>query len=179
MLKKISAVFVVVVLAASFGACKKKEETPMMPQGGQPGMVGGMPPAGMAPAGMPNAQNMPKVERTVVASKEVTAKWKAVKLAIANKAARTTKEYTVNVGSELSIPDTKITVRVLNFLPDFKMSDKEYYSASDKPNMPAARVVVTENGKEIWNNWLFALQPAVHPFQHENVGIVLLSGVSK
>jgi hypothetical protein len=40
-------------------------------------------------------------------------------------------------------------------------------------------VVVSENGKEIWNNWLFAMQPGVHPFQHENIGIVLIGGVSK
>ena len=173
MQKKIVAVLVVLVLAVSFGACKKKEEKPVMPQG-HTGMEGGMP-----PAGMPNAQNMPKVERKVVASKEVTAKWKAVKLAIANKAAKTTKEYTVNVGSELTIPDTKMSVKVLNFLPDFKMSDKEFYSVSDKPNQPAAQVVVSENGKEIWANWLFAMQPGVHPFQHDNIGIVLIGGVSK
>ncbi len=174
MLKKIAAVLVVLVLAVSFGACKKKEQKPMMPQGGQPGMEGGMP-----PAGMPNTQNMPKVERKVVAAKEVTAKWTAVKLAIENKAAKTTKEYTVNVGSAMTIPNTKMTVKVLNFLPDFKMSEKEFYSASDKPNMPAAQVAVSENGKEIWNNWLFSTQPGVHPFQHENIGIVLIGGVSK
>ena len=173
MLKKIVAVLVMLVLAVSFGACKKKEEKPVMPAG-HPGMEGGMP-----PAGMPETQNMPKVERKVVVSKEVTAKWKAVKLAVTNKAAKTTKEYTVNIGSELAIPDTKIRVQVLNYLPDFKMSDKEFYSASDKPNQPAAQVLVTENGKEIWANWLFALQPTVHPFQHENIGIVLMGGVSK
>jgi hypothetical protein len=173
MLKKIVAVLVVLVFAVSFGACKKKEVKPTMPSG-QPGVEGGMP-----PAGMPNAQNMPKVERKVVASKEVTAKWKAVKLAVENKKAKTIKEYTLNVGSKMDIPNTKMTVQVLSFLPDFKMSDKEFYSASDKPNQPAAQVVVIENGKEIWSNWLFSMQPGVHPFQHENVGIVLLGGVSK
>lgn len=173
MLKKSAAVLIVFVLAVSFGACKKKEEKPMMPQG-HPGMESGMP-----PAGMPTTQTMPKVERKVMVSKEVTAKWKAVKLAVANKAAKTTEEHTVPIGTELAIPNTKMTVKVLAFLPDFKMSDKEYYSASDKPNQPAAQVVVTENGKEIWANWLFAMQPGVHPFQHENIGIVLIGGVSK
>ncbi len=173
MQKKIVAVLVVLVLAVAFGACKKKEEQPLMPPA-HPGMEGGMPPAGMQT--MPN---VPKVERTVVVSKEVAAKWKAVKLAVADKTAKTTKEYTVNVGSELAIPNTKMSVKVLNFLPDFKMSDKEFYSSSDKPNMPAAQVVVSENGKEIWSNWLFSLQPGIHPFQHERIGIVLIGGVSK
>ena len=170
MSKKMIAVVVILVLAVSFGACKKKEEKPPLPAG-HPAVEGGMP-----PAGMPNA---PKVERKVVVSKEVAAKWKAVKLSVENKAAKTAKEYTVNIGSELSIPKTNMTVKVLAFLPDFKMSDKEFYSASDKPNQPAAQVVVSENGKEIWSNWLFSLQPSIHPFQHQSVGIVLLSGVPK
>ena len=174
MMQKVLAVLVVVILAISVGACKKKEEKPQLPAG-HPAMEGGMPPAGM-PQGMPQ---VPKVERQVVVSKEVTATWKAVKLAIENKSAKTTKEYSVNIGSELAIPNTKMTVKVLAFLPDFKMTDKEFKSASNKPNMPAALVAVNENGKEIWNNWLFSLQPNIHPFQHENVGIILVGGVAK
>ena len=170
MMQKVLAVFVVFILAVSFGACKKKEERPQMPAG-HPGMEGGMPPAGMP--------QMPKVERQVVVSKDIVATWKAVKLSIENKSAKTTKEYTVNVGSELSIPNTKMTVKVLAFLPDFKMTDKEIKSASNKPNMPAALIAVNENGKEIWNNWLFSMQPSIHPFQHENVGIILVGGVAK
>ena len=177
MMQKVLAVFVVVVLTVSFGACKQKEEKPQMPAG-HPPMEGGMPPSmgGMPPAGTPQ---MPKVERQVVVSKEVSEAWKGVKLAIENKPTKTIKEYTVNIGSEMNIPNTNMKVKVLAFLPDFKMTDKEFKSASNKPNMPAALVAVTENGKEIWNNWLFSLQPGIHPFQHENVGIVLVGGVAK
>ncbi len=175
MIQKALAVFVVVVLAISFGACKKKEERPQMPAG-HPPVSGGMPPAGMPPAGMPQ---MPKVERQVVVSKDIMDTWKAIKLSIENKSAKTTKEYTVNIGSELTIPNTKMVVKAVAFLPDFKMTEKEIKSVSNKPNMPAALVVVTENGKEIWNNWLFALQPGIHPFQHENIGIILVGGVAK
>jgi hypothetical protein len=170
MLKKIIAVAVVFALAVSFGACKKKEEKQQLPAG-HPPMEGGMPPS--------SVQNTPKVDRTVVVSNEVKATWKAVKIAIENKATKKTKEHTVNVGSELAVPDTNLRVKVLNFLPDFKMTDKEFMSSSNKPHMPAAQVSVTENGKEIWNNWLFSLQPGVHPFQHEAVGLVLIGGISK
>ena len=157
MLKKVLVLSVVLVLSITFGACKKREEKPIMPSGMQ----------------------LPKVERKVLVSKEVKSKWKAVKLSVENKAAKTTKDYTVKIGSELTIPNTKITVKVLHFLPDFKMNQTEFYSASNKPNQPAAQVVVVENGKEIWNNWLFALQPSTHPFQHESVGITLVNGVTK
>ncbi len=176
MLKNSVAVLMVMLVVVTFGACKKKEEKPPLPPG-HPAVEGGMPQAGMP--NMPPMPAMPKVERKVVVSKEVAAKWRAVKLAIENKPAKTTKEFTVNVGSELAIPNTKMKVKVLSFLPDFKMTDKEFISSSDKPNMPAAQVAVIENGKEIWNNWLFSLQPGVHPFQHESIGIVLVGGVSK
>jgi hypothetical protein len=185
MLKRSIAIISVFVLVLSFGACKKKEEKPQLPAG-HPSVEGGMPPgsmpqAGMPPAGMPQAgaPNMPKVERQVVVSKEVKAKWKAVKLAVEDKTTKKTKDYTVNIGSEFAVPGTQMIVKVVNFLPDFKMSDKEYTSLTDKPNMPAAQIVVTENGKEIWSNWLFSLQPTIHPFQHEKVGITLVGGVPR
>ncbi len=173
-MKKLLAVILVSGLVCSFAGCKKKEEKPLLPPG-HPTMEGGMP----AGAGMPNTPSKPKVERTVVVSKEVAARWKAVKLAVEIKTAKTKTELTIPIGSEQAIPNTKMTVKVLAFLPDFKMTDKEFYSSSDKPNQPAAQVVVTENGKEIWSNWLFSLQPTVHPFQHENVGLVLVGWVSK
>ncbi len=178
MLKRLFAFATILVLVVSFAGCKKKEEKPQMPAG-HPSMDSGMPPAGMPGAAAPGNQNAPKVDRKVVVSKEVQAKWKAVKIAVENKAAKTKKEYTVNIGSDFSIPNTKMVVKVLTFLPDFKMSDKELYSASANPNMPAAQVSVSENGKEIWNNWLFQLQPMIHPFQHESVGLTLVGAVAK
>jgi hypothetical protein len=173
MLKKFLIAALVLSVAASFSGCKKKEQKPQLPPG-HPPMEGGLPPTGM---GMPAG---PKVERTVVVSKETAAKWKGARLQIENKAAKTQpREYTVNIGSELAIPDSNLSVKVIAFLPDFRMSDKEFYTSSDKPNQPAAQIVVKENGKEIWSNWLFALQPTIHPFRHEKVGIILLGGVPK
>ena len=168
MLKKIVAVAVVLVLAVSFGACKKKEEKPQLPPG-HPSTEGGMPP-------MPD---MPKVDRAVVVPKEVKAKYSAVKLTIEDKAAKSTKEYTVAVGSELAVPNTKMKVKVLAFLPDFKMGEKDITSASDKPNNPAAQIVVQEPGKEEWKGFIYSMHPGIHPFSHEKIGITLVGGVSK
>jgi hypothetical protein len=169
MLKKIAAVAVVIVLAASFGACKKKEEKPQMPAG-HPAMEGGMPPA-MTPA--------QKVDRTVIVPKEVAAKWSAVKLNIQDKAGKGAKQYVIAIGSDLAIPNTNMKVKVLAFLPDFRMGDKEITSASDKPNNPAAQIVVQEPGKEEWKGWVYSMHPEIHPFQHEKVAITLVGGVSK
>jgi hypothetical protein len=79
----------------------------------------------------------------------------------------------------VAVPNTNIKIKVLAFLPDFKMNDKEFTSASDKPNNPAAQIVVQEPGKEEWKGWLYSLHPDVHPFTHEKIAITLVGGVAK
>jgi hypothetical protein len=170
-MKKLLAIILVSGLVFSFAGCKKKEEKPQLPPG-HPSMQGGMPPAGM-PA------DMPKVDRTITVPKEVAAKWSAVKLAVEDKVAKNGKEYTVAIGSELAVPNTKVKIKVLAFLPDFKMGEKDITSASDKPNNPAVQVAVTEPGKEEWKGWLYSLHPDIHPFTHDKIAITLVGGVSK
>ena len=165
MLKKFGIIIAILILAVSFGACKKKEAKPQLPPG-HPGMESGMP-------------GMPKVERTVVVPKDVKAKWKAVKIAITDKATKGSKEYTIAVGSDLAVPKTNIKIKVLAFLPDFRMADKEITSASDKPNNPAVQVVIEEPGKPEWKGWLYSMHPDVHPFEHEKIAILLMAGVAK
>jgi hypothetical protein len=170
-MKKLLAIILVSGLVFSFAGCKKKEEKPQLPPG-HPSMQGGMPPAGM-PA------DMPKVDRTITVPKEVATKWSAVKLAVEDKVAKNGKEYTVAIGSELAVPNTKVKIKVLAFLPDFKMGEKDITSASDKPNNPAVQVAVTEPGKEEWKGWLYSLHPDIHPFTHDKLAITLVGGVSK
>jgi len=169
-MKRIVAAVLVAGLIASFAGCKKKEEKPQLPPG-HPSTEGGMPQQGMP--------DMPKVDRKVVVPKEIAAKWKSVKLMIEDKAAKSSKEYTIAVGAEQAVPNTTIKVKVLAFLPDFKMGEKDITSASDKPNNPAAQVSVTDGGKEVWKGWLYSMHPGVHPFQHEKIGLTLIGGVSK
>ena len=169
-MKKVVAVLLVAGMVVSFAGCKKKEEKPQLPPG-HPSTEGGIPPMG--------APDMPKVERKVVVPKDVAAKWTAVKLAIEDKTGKSTKEYTVKVGGEQAVANTKFTVKVLYFLPDFRMGEKDITSASDKPNNPAAQVAVLEGGKEIWKGWIYSLHPGIHPFQHEQIGLALVGGVSK
>ena len=169
-MKRIVAAVLVAGMLVSFAACKKKEEKPQLPTG-HPSTEGGMPPAGMP--------DMPKVDRTVVVPKEVAAKWKSVKITIEDKATKSSKEYTIAVGAEQAVPNTTIKVKVLAFLPDFRMGEKDITSASDKPNNPAAQVSVTDGGKEVWKGWLYSMHPGVHPFQHEKIGLILNGGVSK
>ena len=169
-MKRIVAAVLVAGLVVSFSGCKKKEEKPQLPAG-HPSMEGGMPQTGMP--------DMPKVDRKVVVPKDVAAKWKSVKLTIEDKTAKSTKEYVIAVGSEQSVSNTGMKVKVLAFLPDFRMGEKDITSASDKPNNPAAQVSVSDGGKEVWKGWLYSMHPGIHPFQSDKIGLTLNGGVSK
>ena len=169
-MKRIIAAVLVAGLVTSFAGCKKKEEKPQLPPG-HPSTEGGMPPTGMP--------DMPKVDRKVIVPKEVAAKWKSVKLNVEDKTKKSTKEYTINVGSALAVPNTKIKLTVMAFLPDFRMGDKDITSASDKPNNPAAQILIQEPGKPDQKIWLYSMHPGIHPFQHEQISLTLNGGVSK
>jgi hypothetical protein len=169
-MKRIVAAILVAGLMVSFSGCKKKEEKPQLPPG-HPSTQGGMPPAGMP--------DMPKVDRQVIVPKEVASKWKAVKLTVEDKAKKSSKAYTVNVGSAIDISGTKMKLTVVAFLPDFRMGEKDITSASDKPNNPAAQVLIQETGKPDQKIWLYSMHPGIHPFQHEKIGLTLNGGVSK
>jgi hypothetical protein len=168
-MKKLLVAFVIGSLIFTVAGCKKKEEKPQLPAG-HPSTEG------MPQTGMPD---MPKVDRKVIVPADVKAKWKAVKLNVEDKVAKSTKEYTVAVGSELAVPNSKMKIKVLAFLPDFRMGEKDITSASDKPNNPAAQVSVSEPGKEEQKIWLYSMHPGIHPFTHERVAITLVGGVNK
>jgi hypothetical protein len=109
----------------------------------------------------------------VIHSEGSKGKWRAVKLLVEDKKGNSAKNYTVDLGGRLSIPDTGLTIEVLDFLPDLKIDGNTFTSASDQLLNPSAHIRVTENGKEIFTGWLFQLFPSVHPFRHDRYNIVL------
>ncbi|MDA8083725.1 MAG: DUF2155 domain-containing protein [Nitrospiraceae bacterium] len=179
MKRKILAVACSLTLLVAVGACKKKQE-PGAPMTGAPGQQQQLPPGHPVPgAGGPGGVVMPKGETTVSVPDSVKGKWKAVVLAVEDKETKKTSEHTVNLNSELKLPNSKITVKVSDFLPDFKMDGLNITSMSNEPNNPAVKVVVTDGDKEIFKGWLYSKFPTIHPFEHAKYGLVLKSGVKK
>ena len=79
--------------------------------------------------------------------------------------------YTVAIGSQFAIPDTNLAIKVENFLPHFTMAGAVRTSQSNEPKNPAARVRIYEDGKEIFNGWLFSLFPTTHAYAAPEVWI--------
>ena len=107
----------------------------------------------------------------------VKGKWKAVKLTVQDKKAQASKEYQVGLHSEFMIPDSKLTVKVDEFLPDLKIQNAKFTSDTNEPKNPAIHVIILDENKEVFNGWLFALFPTIHPFRHDRYGITLKEAI--
>jgi hypothetical protein len=120
------------------------------------------------------SSQVPTNEPVIVEPDSVKGKWKAVKIAVNDKTANKETVYTVAIGSQFAIPDTNLAIKVENFLPHFTMAGAVRTSQSNEPKNPAARVRIYEDGKEIFNGWLFSLFPTTHALQHPKYGFTLV-----
>ena len=119
------------------------------------------------------AKVVKKVHRVVVPA-SVKGHWKAVKIAVFDKETRKQVVHTVDIGSSFDVGDSKLRVKVEDFLPAFLMDGKTMTSVSNATSNPAALISISEDGKELFRGWLFSLYPATHAFQHPRYNFTLI-----
>ncbi len=127
----------------------------------------------------PPAQNIiaPRKPHKVVVPDAVKGKWRAVKIAVTDKDTNQKKVYTIDIGSEIPIPESNLTLKVNYFLPAFIMDGRTMTSISNRTKNPAAQVEIRKNGKEIFKGWLFSLYPGAHAFRHPRFSFTLVDFV--
>ena len=180
--KKVLALVCCLMLMLTAVACQKKEEAPapIVPQTGMPGQPGMGGQQGMPPG---HDVIMPSGEFSVVVPDAVKGKWKGVVLVVEDKTSNKKDEFTVNLNSDLKIPNSDLKIAVGDFLPDFKMDGFTITSLSNDTNNPAVGVRVLEGENQIFPStgkkwgWLYANFPSIHPFEHQKYSIMLKKGV--
>ncbi len=172
MVKKLAVLVLAVGLIVSFGACKQKSPEKVVAPASVPANAPANP---HGAAGGPGVM-VPPGEMQVVVPENVKGKYASVKLVIEDKSTNKSSEAVVKLGSEYKVPNSDLTVKVGEFLPDFKMEGSLITSSSAEQNNPAVSIVVSEKGKEIFKGWLYSKFPAIHPFQHEKYGLTLKEG---
>jgi hypothetical protein len=158
------------LIAVFLVACDKKQKE-VMPSS---------PPAPSSkqePAGLPSDIPLIASNAPIVIPDAVKGKWKAVKLAVHDKKDQASKEYQVGIHSDFIIPDSGLTVKVGEFLPDLKIQDATFTSETNEPRNPAIHVIILDENKEVFNGWLFSLFPTIHPFRHDRYGIILKEAI--
>ncbi|MHB1400101.1 MAG: DUF2155 domain-containing protein [Trichloromonadaceae bacterium] len=113
----------------------------------------------------------------VVVPETVSERWKAVKISVSDRETRQDEIYTVDIGHEFQLAESKVTMKVASFLPAFVMAGSTMTSASANPENPAVEVVVKEDGVEVFRGWLFSLYPEARAIQHPRFTFALVDFV--
>jgi len=148
---------VALFLPAALAGCRQKEQEP---------------PLKMDAAG----SHITKKEAAVVVPASAKNAWKAVKIAVIDKANIKETVYTIPIGSSVSIPESSMNIEVEAFLPAFIMEGTVMTTSSNDLKNPGAKVKITEKGNIIFKGWLFARFPT-NTFMHPNYGFTLVDAV--
>lgn len=146
--------------------CRKKDKVTMPPALNTPG--------GENPHGMGMGGGARK-ESVVVVPEFQKGKYKGVRLSLMDLATKQETLLEVPLNTNFPIPGTGLAVRVENILSAFGMGDGVITSRSDTMANPAAQVVVSEGGQEVWKGWLFSLYPDTHAFGHAKYTLKLVT----
>jgi len=169
-IRKPRAVILFLMMALFIIGCGKKQEDYSSPAPSAPS-------SGLSGPGVPSDVPVIPSNAPLVIPDSVKGKWKAVKLAVEDKKGRDSHDYTVDLHVDFAIPDSKLVVKVGDFLPDLKIEGTMFTSESNELNNPAVHVIILEDSKEIFTGWLFSHFPTIHPFKHDRYGITLKEAI--
>lgn len=117
------------------------------------------------------------INAEVTLDPEIADDWQAVNVRVIELATMTDSFYEIAIGETAPLGGTGLTIEVVAFVPDFVMDEGGITSRSAEPQNPAARVVISEEGKDDYTGWLFGAMPEIHAYPHETYGVVLVEGV--
>jgi hypothetical protein len=117
------------------------------------------------------------INRTVTLSDEIRSAWKGVKIRLVDTAESDEQVFEIDLGATAELGDSGLTIAVDTFIPSFVMDQGGITSRSNEPDNPAVRAVITEEGSEPFEGWLFATMHDIHPFPHERYAVFLVEGV--
>jgi len=108
---------------------------------------------------------------------EIADDWAAIKVRVVELESMTESFYEIPVGGTAPLGDTGLTLEAVAFVPDFVMDGSGITSRSAEPQNPAARIVISEEGKDDYTGWLFGAMPEIHAFPHETYGVMLVEAI--
>ncbi len=123
-------------------------------------------------------EDQKSVHREIIVPKSVAGKWKAVKILVRDKLDEERNHMqTVDLGATFQLGNSGITVSAGEFFPNFVLGQAHYTSMDNELGNPAIHLVITDNGKEIYNGWTFAKYPGLYAFEHERYSLQLMDFV--
>jgi hypothetical protein len=108
---------------------------------------------------------------------EIAAAWTGVRVRLIDSESGESALYDVPLGTATPLGDSGLILTARNFVPDFVMDESGITSRSADPGNPAVQVLVTEDGAEDYEGWLFAAMPGIHPYPHARYQVLLVEGI--
>jgi hypothetical protein len=108
---------------------------------------------------------------------EIAGAWSGIRVHVVDSETGDGQIFDVALSDTVTLGDSGLTLSAGTFVPDFVMDDGGITSRSAETHNPAARVVITEEGKADYEGWLFAAMPEIHPFPHDRYQVLLVEGI--
>ncbi len=110
---------------------------------------------------------------------EITEKYSGIKIEAVNKNDGSKIEITAPFGQKIPIGSTGLEITTSSYFTSFTMVDGGVKNVSMEESNPAAKVIITDNGSQLFDGWLFQEYPDMHPFEHPVWKVVLAGAVKK
>jgi hypothetical protein len=108
---------------------------------------------------------------------EIAGAWSGIRVHVVDSEIGNGQIIDVALGETVALGDSGLTLSADTFVPDFVMDEGGITSRSAETHNPAARVVITEEGKADYKGWLFAAMAEIHPFPHDRYQVLLVEGI--
>ncbi|MDR2884878.1 MAG: DUF2155 domain-containing protein [Deferribacteraceae bacterium] len=169
-MKKIFLIVIVVSMAAFIAGCSQNAKKDTSAAATAPATTTAQEPA--APA----AVVADKASETVLP--ELTALYAGVTLKVTNLKDNSTEELVIPFGADTKLGKSPLTVKVVQFMPDFVINEGGYASKTLEPNNVGAKVIIS-GAEPAFNGWLFASYPDIHPYESAEFKVILINAVKK
>ena len=110
---------------------------------------------------------------------EITEKYSGIKIEAVNKSDGSKMEIIAPFCQKTVIGNTGLEIIISSYFTSFTMVDGGVKNVSMEENNPAAKVIITDNGSQVFDGWLFQEYPDMHPFEHPVWKVILAGAVKK
>jgi hypothetical protein len=112
-----------------------------------------------------------------VVDPDIAAAWSGVRILLIDREDGTEQVFDIPINGADLLGDSGLVVSAGVFLPDFIMDENGITSRSPEPVNPAVRVIISEDGMEDFEGWLFASMPEIRPYPHDRFQVLLVEGI--
>jgi len=108
---------------------------------------------------------------------DIAAAWSGVRIRVIDRDGGAEEIFDIPINGAELLGESGLVLSAGVFLPDFILDESGISSRSAEPINPAVRVIISEDGMEDFEGWLFAAMPEIRSYPHERYEVLLVEGI--